>query len=166
MAGMGAVGGAGGMGGAGGAGGVGGGAGAGASTGAAAMGGTVPASPSSGSTQSTRPAQQAAPEASTTITISKAAMRANSVEPTQPGASFSLTTDKGGHHYAGGTDVNGFSNPQLKPTQTVGSAGKSEGSDGSSTSLDRNVLGQKYSDLNKLDEAIAALLLSLLQKKT
>lgn len=159
MSGMGSVGGVGaGMGGMGGAGGVGGAGGAGAAGAAGGASGVANAQAAQASTGT-------APEPSAKITISDAAMKANSVEPTQPGASFSLSVDKGGHHYAGGTDANGFSNPDLKPMQTVGSAGKSESHAANAFDLSTNALGQKYSDLNKLDDAIAALLLAMLQKK-
>ena len=125
-AGMGAVGGAGlGMGAAAGIGGA----------GATAGAGNAPKAPSASSASSA-----SATEPSAKVTISAAAQRA-SVEPTQEGTTFSVTTGSDGHKYVGGMDANGFQNPDI------------------------NALGQNVNELNKLDEALAALLLMLMLQK-
>ena len=93
-----------------------------------------------GGAKSAKADSAGAPEASTKVTISQAAQKA-SVEPTQEGASFSVKTGSDGHKYVGGMDANGFENPDI------------------------NALGQSVSELNKLDEALAAILLMLLMQK-
>ncbi len=50
-----------------------------------------------------------APVSSTQVTISAAAQKAMATDAQQVGASFSISTDASGHHYAGGVDANGFS---------------------------------------------------------
>jgi len=76
------------------------------------------------------------------VTISQAGQRM-SMEATQVGASFSVTSDIGGHQYVAGMDADGFRSPDaVSPTH--------------------NANGQSYAELNKLDDMLAAALLALL----
>jgi hypothetical protein len=133
----GAIGGVGGIGGMGGMGGVGG----------MTAGAAAPASAPAGGGDTASAAQP-----STQVTISLGGQQALAGESTQPGASFSVSQDASGHHYVGGVDANGFSNPDA--------AHGVSGMDGRC-----NAFGQDVSQLNKLDELTAALLLALLLKK-
>jgi hypothetical protein len=80
------------------------------------------------------------PAESTKVTLS-AAGREMAAEATQPGASLALSQDASGHHYVNGMDANGFRAP------------------GAVDPL-RNVNGQLYAELNKLDELVEAAVLA------
>lgn len=82
-----------------------------------------------------------APVSSTQVTISAAAQKAMATDGLQVGASFSVTTDAAGHHYAGGVDANGFSISVATLTQAPSAAD------------------------HKLDDLVAAVLLALLLKE-
>lgn len=115
--------------------------------GGAGMGmGGAGAAPAVAAPASASPAQAgAAPSAASEgvkVTISQAGQRM-SMEATQVGASFSVTSDVGGHQYVAGMDANGFRSPDaVSPTH--------------------NANGQSYAELNKLDDMLAAALLALL----
>lgn len=144
----------------GGIGGVGGGmgGGAGVSAGGGVSAGASVAGTSGGpsSPKPPTPGGGGSPEPSAKVTISKAAELAVSQEPRQVGASFSVSKDDAGHHYVGNSDANGFSNPDLKPTQQVNST---------EDASNLNALGQDTNELNKLSDALAMLLLMLMSKK-
>lgn len=66
------------------------------------------------------------PQPSAKITISDAATRALTDTGNVTGASFSISKDSSGHHYMGGVDAAGFSNPETK-APTVVSAASAQG---------------------------------------
>lgn len=83
-------------------------------------------------------AQLGGGDTGTQVTISSAAQKAMATDNQQVGASFSVTTDAAGHHYAGNVDANGFS---------------------MQVSINTNTGNQGYEDL------VAAVLLALLLKE-
>ena len=114
-----------------------GGVGAGASIGGGMSAGAVGA-PAAGAPAAAAGAQLGGGDTGTQVTISSAAQKAMATDNQQVGASFSVTTDAAGHHYAGNVDANGFS---------------------MQVSINTNTGNQGYEDL------VAAVLLALLLKE-
>lgn len=86
------------------------------------------------------PARAPASAESTKVTLS-AAGRELAAEATQPGVSLAMSQDGAGHHYLDGMDANGFRAPGVVDPL-------------------RNVNGQLYAELNKLDELVEAAVLA------
>ena len=129
---------------------LGGGAGAmGGVSGAGSVSGTASAGPASSSSAS----QGGAGEASAKVTISQAAQEALAAEAPATGASFSAEKASDGRTYVGNVDRNGFRNPDAPKM--------AEPTDAKNV----NSLGQDVSELNKMSELLAALLLARLMEK-
>lgn len=150
MSGIGAIGGIGGIGGVGGVGAYGGtGAVGGAGAASAATTGASAAVSASGSVGASNPANATtAVQPSAKVTISEAAREALAGDTVQRGATFSAVKASDGNTYVGGTDRNGFGNPDAAKFEALPHG--------------ENAFGQKYSILNRMNELVAAFLAAML----